>query len=52
MAGAAGVFVSMVQTDAPQTDRDRAIRIGNLWGFRLSALFYVVSLIFQIAFGP
>jgi hypothetical protein len=51
MAGAAGVLASMIQTEASQTDRDRAIRIGNLWGFRLGALFYVVSLIFQIAFG-
>jgi hypothetical protein len=51
MAGAAGVFASMVQTGASQAERDRVIRVGNLWGFRLGALFYAVSLIFQIAYG-
>jgi hypothetical protein len=50
-AGAAGVLVSMVHTDASQADRDRAIRVGNLWGFRLGGLFYLVSLIFQVASG-
>jgi hypothetical protein len=32
MAGAAGVLASMVQADASQVERDRAIRTGNLWG--------------------
>jgi hypothetical protein len=49
MAGAAGVLASMIQPEASQAERDRAIRIGNLWGFRSGAAFYVLSLIFQVA---
>ena len=51
MAGAAGVLVSMIQPDTSQAERDRAIRVGNLWGFRLGAGFYVISLVFQVAYG-
>jgi hypothetical protein len=32
MAGAAGVLVSMIQPEASQADRDRAIRLGNPLG--------------------
>jgi hypothetical protein len=49
MAGAAGILVSVLQPEASQIERDRAIRIGNLWGFRLGAGFYVLSLVFQVA---
>jgi hypothetical protein len=49
MAGAAGVLASMIQPEASQAERDRAIRIGNLWGFRSGAAFYILSLIFQVA---
>jgi hypothetical protein len=46
MAGAGGVLAGMIQADASQPERDRAIRVGNLWGFRLGALFYAASLAF------
>jgi len=49
MAGAAGVLASMIQPEASQADRDRAVRVGNLWGFRAGAALYILSLIFQVA---
>jgi hypothetical protein len=51
IGGAAGVLASLVAADTSQAERDRAIRLGNLWGFRLGAGFYLLSLIFQVAYG-
>jgi hypothetical protein len=51
MAGAAGVLASLIQAEASQAVRDRAIHVGNLWGFRLGGLFYVASLISQVVSG-
>jgi hypothetical protein len=48
MAGAAGVLASRIQPEVLQAERDRAIRVGNLWSFRLGAAFYLLSLAFQV----
>lgn len=40
--------MDLVEADAPEADRNRAIRWGGLWGFRIGAAFYVLSLLVQV----
>jgi hypothetical protein len=46
--GAGGWLMDLVKVGAPEVDRNRAIRWGGLWGFRIGAGFYVLSLLVQI----
>lgn len=46
--GAGGWVMDLVEADAPEADRNRAIRWGGLWGFRIGAAFYVLSLLVQV----
>jgi hypothetical protein len=52
MAGVGGVLAGVLLTDASDVQRDRAIRLGGLWGFRLGAGLYMLSLVVQVAFKP
>lgn len=40
--------MDLVEAGAPEVDRNRAIRWGGLWGFRIGAAFYVLSLLVQV----
>ncbi len=51
VAGGFGVLADVVNADAPQEQRDRAIRRGGIWGFRIGAFFYAISLLEQLLFG-
>jgi len=51
LAGAAGVVASALNAGASKSQRDKAVRYWGLWGFRLGALFYGLSLLDQIVFG-
>jgi hypothetical protein len=46
--GAGGWVMDLVEADAPEAERNRAIRWGGLWGFRIGAAFYVLSLLVQV----
>ena len=46
--GAGGWLMDLLEADAPEGDRNRAIRWGGLWGFRIGAGFYVLSLLVQV----
>jgi hypothetical protein len=52
LAGAGGVLAGAFYADAPSARRDRAVSLGGLWGFRLGAALYLLSLGVQIVFGP
>jgi hypothetical protein len=47
-AGAGGSFMGILHARASRIRRNEAIRWGGLWGFRLGAGFYVLSLLVQI----
>jgi hypothetical protein len=51
VAGAFGVLAGVLYAEAPQAHRDRAVSRGGIWGFRVGAMFYVVSLLVQVASG-
>lgn len=51
LAGAGGAAVSLFSTQLSEAARNRAIRGGNLLGFRLGAVFYMLALVNQLAFG-
>lgn len=46
--GAGGWVMDLVEAGAPEADRNRAIRWGGLWGFRIGAAFYALSLLVQV----
>lgn len=50
-AGVGGVLVDLVLAEASDTRRDRGIRLGGLWGFRIGSLFYLASFVVQLASG-
>jgi hypothetical protein len=47
-AGAGGALMGFAQAHAPEAQRNRAIQCGALWGFRLGAFLYIVSLFAQV----
>jgi len=51
MAGAGGAVASVLYAGASETRRNEAVRGGWLWGFRLGALFYALSVLNQIISG-
>jgi len=51
LAGASGVLMGVLLSEAPSAKRDRAIRIGGLWGFRIGALFYSACVVVQVLSG-
>ena len=50
LAGAVGVLAAVIHAEASDARRDRAIRLGGLWGFRLGAAIYAIALAAQIGF--
>jgi hypothetical protein len=51
LAGAGGVVASVLCANASEPRRDEAIRGAGLWGLRLGALFYLLSLLEQVVSG-
>lgn len=49
VAGAFGVLANVIFSEAPQQQRERAIRLGGVYGFQFGAVIYVLSLIVQVA---
>lgn len=46
--GAGGWIMDLTAVGAPEGDRNRAVRLGGLWGFRIGATFYAFSLLIQV----
>lgn len=51
LAGFGGAAVSLFSAETSEAARDRAVRGGGLLGFQLGAVFYVLALVNQLAFG-
>jgi hypothetical protein len=51
MAGAGGAVASVLYAGASEARRNEAVRGGGLWGFRLGAFFYALSVLNQIISG-
>jgi len=49
-AGVGGVLAGVIHAQSSQPRRDRAMTRGGVWGFRLGASFYSVSLLVQLVF--
>jgi hypothetical protein len=50
LAGAWGILADVIAAEAPQEQRDRAIRRGGVYGFRAGAGLYAVSLVALFSF--
>lgn len=49
-AGGCGLLMNLMYAEASEASRNSAVRWGGLWGFRVGAGFYTVSLMVQLLF--